>query len=194
MYNVEKAYNRMIVSCNEKRSRSTRLKNWSQFIRLRDQNKCLSCDDATYLAAHHIVRKSLIPQAQYLPGNGISLCNACHRHVHEGFNGKPNNSLPMDSQGGEKIERMTSLYGLLSKSSYGKDARYYALSPEVLSMFKILQGYNWETYFDGSDVEQACEIWRCCPKQVRDSLLEANGLHSSELAAFGKGVTLIFDD
>ena len=193
MCDLDRAYRRLILSIQEKRARSTRLKNWSRFIRLRDGNRCVACHDYSKVAAHHIIRKTLLPHAQFLPGNGISLCYDCHSYVHRGFNGKPDLRLPMDTQGGEKIETMTSLFRLLSESSREKEPQYYELSSEILAKFKSFQGYDTATQFEGNDVEQAYDIWRCCPRQMRDAILSANGFSSHNLGPFGKGVTILFD-
>lgn len=181
------------MSVQEKRAKSTRLKNWSRFIRLRDGDKCAACLKPGKVAAHHIIRKSFLPHAQFLPGNGISLCYYCHSVVHQGFNGRQDLHLPMDSQGGEKIETMASLFNLLSKSSQGKNPQFYELSEEVLAQFKRFQGYDASTQFKGNDAEQAYKIWRSCPRQLRDTLLSANGFSPDNSGAFRKGVTLFFD-
>jgi hypothetical protein len=46
-------------------------------------------------------------------GNGITLCSTCHADAHRGFNGRADLGLPMDAQGGEKIELLVDLYGAL---------------------------------------------------------------------------------
>ncbi|HAU8253965.1 TPA: HNH endonuclease [Vibrio vulnificus] len=172
---LEKTYNRLILSCNRDRARATCLNNWSKFIRRRDNNTCVICGSIESVSAHHIVRKSLIPQAQYLPGNGITLCKDCHKEMHEGFNGKPDTSLPMDTQGGEKIEGIAYLFGVLRNSSNGRESKYYALSPDVLRMFKQFQGYDIREEFTGNDVCKAHLIWQGAPRQVINAILRANG-------------------
>lgn len=93
------------------------------------------------------------------------------------------------TQGGENIETMTSLFRLLAESSWGIKPQYYELSSEVLVTFKLFQGYDAATQFKGNDIEQAYEIWRCCPKQMRDAILSANRFSSHNLDPFGKGLT-----
>lgn len=83
-------------------SREFCLRRWSDFIRERDGHRCVDCHSRRRLSAHHICRKTLLETAQFETGNGITLCNKCHRRVHEGFNGRPDLSLPVDAQ---KMER-----------------------------------------------------------------------------------------
>lgn len=45
-------------------------------------------------------------EAQFQTGNGITLCKKCHTEAHTGFNRRPDLSLPMNAQGGEKIETL----------------------------------------------------------------------------------------
>lgn len=175
MEDLDSTYNRLIMSCNLDRIRATCLNNWSMFIRCRDNNSCVICDSGERVSAHHIVRKSLIPQAQFLPGNGISLCRNCHKEVHKGFNGKPNVSIPMDTQGGEKIEVLAYLFGVLRESSIDREPKYYDLSPDVLSMFKEFQGYDIREKFTGNDACKAYLIWQGAPRQVVNAVLHASG-------------------
>src|SRR3954469_16077144 len=100
-----------VVSTGLSHRRSLRL--WSEFVRMRDGARCVLCGDVEGISAHHICRKSFMVVAQFETGNGISLCRSCHREVHSGFNGRPDFALPMDAQGGEKINIMEDLYGRL---------------------------------------------------------------------------------
>jgi len=130
-----------------------------------------------------------------MTGNGITLCEKCHTSVHSGFNGKPNLLLPMDSEGGEKIEVLTSLYKLLLDDARERDQHrdeYYYLSDQILREFKLLQDYDPFEYFPGLRLEQAYMIWNSCPMGLRNNLLEENGI-SSGSSPFLPGVTFIFD-
>ncbi len=89
------------------------LRLWSAFVQARDGHRCVDCRRSRHLAAHHVCRKSFLPEARFQTGNGITLCRDCHREVHGGFNGRADLSLPMDAQGGEKIDTMERLYAVL---------------------------------------------------------------------------------
>ena len=83
------------------------LRSWSAFIRVRDGNRCLACSSTHSRAAHHIVRKSFLPESRFETGNGITLCSKCHRSAHAGFNGKADLAQPIDAQGVERIAAET---------------------------------------------------------------------------------------
>ena len=113
-----------------------------------------------------------------MTGNGISLCQDCHKEAHEGFNGRPNLQLPMDAQGGEKIEIMTDLYGELCRDATERNLLrddYYFLSDLVLSKFKMFQGFDPFIHFPGLCIEQAYLIWLQTPLNTKNALLVANG-------------------
>lgn len=177
------------------RSQSWCLKLWSEFVRARDENRCVSCKKHERLSAHHICRKSLLPEAKYMTGNGITLCDECHRHVHQGFNGKPDLSLPMDTQNGEKIETLTSLYKLLLDDAVKRcilSDKHYFLSDQVLCKFKLFQSYDPYEYFPGVRLEQAYLIWNSAPLTIRNRILEANGF-TPRSEPFLPGVSILYD-
>jgi 5-methylcytosine-specific restriction endonuclease McrA len=89
--------------------RERRLRRWSEFIRERDGHRCVDCHSRRRLSAHHICRKSFLAEPQFETGNGITLCSTCHREAHRGFNARPDLSLPVDAQGGEKLAAMERL-------------------------------------------------------------------------------------
>src|SRR5690349_8596450 len=93
---IEQGLSRLRRVVTTGRSLVTCLRLWSEFIRLRDGNRCVACHETKNLSAHHICRKSFFREARFLTGNGITLCRTCHKEVHAGFNGKPDMSLPMD--------------------------------------------------------------------------------------------------
>ena len=150
------------------------LRLWSQFIRLRDGGRCVVCHTKRQLSAHHIVRKSFLPQAQFQTGNGITLCRPCHAEPHKAFNQKPDLSLPMDAQCGEHLELLTALFGTLvndAKKRKMLNDEYYHLSDEVLLVFKDFQGISstvpfpalvWSRLFSfGSKLQGACLMPFC---------------------------------
>jgi hypothetical protein len=110
---MENALARLNAALSGKQSHRRRLQLWSWFIRVRDGHRCVECAATKKLAAHHICRKSLLPGAQFQTGNGITLCDECHREAHRHFNGRADLDLPMDAQGGEKLDLMERLYGAL---------------------------------------------------------------------------------
>jgi hypothetical protein len=74
----------------------------------------VDCHSRERLSAHHICRKSFLAEAQFQTGNGITLCSTCHREMHQGFNARPDLSVPVDAQGGEKLAAMERLYSILT--------------------------------------------------------------------------------
>ncbi|HEY3783363.1 MAG TPA: hypothetical protein VGL56_19960 [Fimbriimonadaceae bacterium] len=93
---------------------------WSKFIRARDGERCVACGCCTGdLAAHHICRKTVLAEARFMTGNGVTLCSRCHAGVHEGFNGCPDLGQPMDAEGGEKIELLADIFMQLANASAG---------------------------------------------------------------------------
>src|SRR5260221_454758 len=168
---------------------------WSALIRTRDGNKCAACSSVRNLAAHHICRKTFLPEARLQTGNGITLCRTCHRDVHAGFNGRADLTQPMDAQGGEKVETLCLLFGLLLQNARERDIlcdELYFLSDSVLCKFKMFQGFDPCTEFPGSRLEQAHSIWNRSPLQVRNAILEANGFRMSDKPI--SGICLQFDD
>lgn len=179
------------------RSTSHVLRMWSQFVRLRDAQVCVLCRREPHLSAHHIVRRSFLPQAQFETGNGISLCASCHRMPHAEFNGRPDLGVPMDMQGGEKIELMMMLFGALSNDAASRGILrddYYYVSDESLVVFKSFQGIPRATTFPGHRVEQAHLIWRQSPRASLKAVLLANGVRLSEdFIQIGSSATIDFD-
>lgn len=192
---VELAYSRLHRASENRHSHQRQLRLWSEFIRTRDGHRCVDCHATTRLAAHHICRKSFLPDAQFLTGNGITLCPGCHREMHAGFNGRPDMTLPMDAQGGEKIDAMERLYYILLTDATERgltDSRYYFLNEKVLSYFKELQGFKRTIEFPGSPLEQAYMIWRQSPGLVVQALTRANGISFPE-GPILPGLTIVFD-
>lgn len=175
------------------RSQSYCLSKWSEFVRTRDGHRCVDCHQSDGLSAHHIFRKVLAPPAQFDPGNGITLCEQCHKGCHKGFNRRPNLSLPVDAEGGEKLALMERLYCILYQDSVERNLDYepfYSLSDIVISTLKKLQGYSVDTHFTGSSLQRAFTILATCERQLRDAILEANGF-SVEAEPILPGTVLI---
>jgi len=165
---------------------------WSKFVRLRDDGRCVNCGSSDGVSAHHIVRKCFLPEASLQVGNGITLCRICHKHPHEMFNRRPNLDLPMDAQGGEKIDLMTCYFYLLLADARERGLlcdRFYFLSDGVLQTFKRFQEYD-SVIFPGTRVEQAYLIWRQGSRRVRDAILRANGCALPENFILTNGITL----
>lgn len=164
---------RLFSAIQKGSSDPTCLARWSEFIRARDDFACVMCGSADRISAHHICRKSLLQQARYEPGNGITLCWACHREVHRGFNGRANLQQPMDMEGGEKIEILARLYGILAGAAQrreNKNPYLYYLSKGTLKRFKLLQGFEVNKRFAGTRVKQAAEIWMLTPNHLVNAI------------------------
>jgi len=149
---------------------------WSHFIRIRDNGRCVVCRSRKGIVAHHIVRKSFLVEARFQTGNGIALCEVCHRQPHEAFNRRPNLDLPMDAEGGENIDLLTEFFGrLLTDAKQRTILRddFYFLSDEVLARFKLAQGFEPDYYFAGFRLEQAFAIWDQCPQNTWVAMLGA---------------------
>jgi len=172
---LDKALSRLNDAISHRRSAKHCLGLWSTFVRLRDDSRCVDCHATKRVAAHHICRKSFLPEAAFDTGNGISLCDDCHRTIHRGFNSRADLELPMDAQGGEKIDVMERLYGILSQDARDRDMLrddYYFLSDDVLVRFKLFQGFHPETALPGARLEQAALIWSQCPQHTLAALLD----------------------
>ena len=174
--------------------RERRLRRWSEFIRERDGHRCVDCHSRRRLSAHHICRKSFLAEPQFETGNGITLCSACHREVHRGFNARPDLSLPVDAQGGEKLAAMERLYSILTDDAVERGLmrdEFYFLSDELLASFKRMQGYDPATYFPGSRIEQAYLILAEGELGMRRAMAEANGVPMTNQPLLPGGLFLV---
>ena len=63
------------------------LTTWAKQIKKRDCC-CQKCGATENLEAHHLFNKALMPELGLCLGNGIALCNPCHRELHS-IIGKP---------------------------------------------------------------------------------------------------------
>lgn len=175
---VDEAMSRLERALVRRTSRYHCLRLWSQFIRIRDGKRCVDCHETKGISAHHICRKTLVPKASFLPGNGITLCRKCHSEVHENFNGRPDLSQPIDAQGGEKLDLMERLYCILSDDASERNmpARHYYLGEGFLGMLKSWQGLGRNVVFAGFDVEQAYRILATVEPALVSAILRANGI------------------
>ncbi len=178
-------------------SRVTRLRRWSEFIRERDGHRCVECNSRQRLAVHHISRKTFFKAAQFQTGNGITLCRDCHNEVHCGFNGRPDLSLPVDAQGGEKLPLMERLYSILVDDATDRGLMcedFYFLSDEVLQSFKTMQGDDPETQFPGSRLELAYLILAETEHPLRSAIAAANGFQMPRGPMLPGGMLIGLDD
>lgn len=190
------AFDSFLATLEHETTLGTRLNRWSRFVRTRDGHRCVACGSTEQLAAHHITRKSFMWYAQLDPGNGITLCRACHKEPHAGFNRRPNLQQPMDAQGGEKIEVMWSLYQLLLRDAVERSLlceEFYYINPHVIRSFKLLQGINPDLEFSGGSLEQVCRIWRQTPRHILAALMRANGFEPPQAFIQDGPVSLFFD-
>lgn len=176
---VEAALDRLNHSVTAGLNRTSCLRRWSEFIRERDDHRCVDCHATRHLSAHHICRKVFLPEAEFQTGNGITLCRDCHREVHQGFNGRPDLRDPMDAQGGEKLRYMERLYYILDQDAVERDMLrpgFYDLTDQTLAKFKLFQGFEPDTVFPGPAVRQAYLIWAQTSLNVRRAMAAANGV------------------
>ncbi|ADP70736.1 HNH nuclease [Rhodomicrobium vannielii ATCC 17100] len=179
------------------RSRLSCLRRWSEFIRERDGYRCVDCHSQEDLSAHHICRKSFFSAAQFDTGNGITLCRQCHKELHAGFNGRPNMLLPVDAEGGEKLGLMERLYSILLDDAVERGLMredFYFLSDEILGFLRKMQGYEVDTYFPGSRLEQAYLILAVSERQVLRAIAEANGFVLDERPLLPGGAMEVLND
>lgn len=177
-------------------SRERCLRRWSEFIRERDGHRCVDCHSRHRLAAHHICRKSFLATAEFQTGNGITLCSSCHAEMHKGFNGRPNLNLPVDAQGGEKLQKMERLYSILTDDAVERGLtreEFYFISDDVLTCFKRMQGYEWAT-FPGARIEQAYLILAECEYGIRKSMTAVDGLPPPDRPLLPGGMYLVFSE
>jgi hypothetical protein len=179
MSSIRAALDRLDQAIAAGLNRSRCLRRWSEFVRERDDHRCVDCHSTRNLSAHHICRKVFLPEAEYQTGNGITLCGECHRQIHQGFNRRPDLLEPMDAQGGEKLQNMERLYCILDQDAVERrlpQMEFYNLSDQILAKFKLFQGFALDTPFPGPPVRQAYLIWAQTNLKTRLALAEANGV------------------
>lgn len=173
---LDHALRRLAVAVENQRDPRYCHRLWSEFVRLRDLHRCVICNGPPPVFAHHLFRRSFLPQARFEVGNGITLCRSCHSTVHSAFNRRPDLSLPMDAEGGENIDMMVELMGRLIFDARERGIlcdKYYFLSDQLLSVSKRVQGFDESLQFHGTRLEQAHEIWRRAPSPLMSAILTA---------------------
>ncbi|HCF3155263.1 TPA: HNH endonuclease [Pseudomonas aeruginosa] len=118
---------------------------WGRFIRMRDGYRCVHCESRQKIQAHHIFRRTTFPDGKYELGNGITLCNECHRSLHAQFNGRSLKDEPLNARGGDDQDEMAYLYGRLEVDAddRGLDKEhFYFISDRMLEYFVEMQGYE----------------------------------------------------
>ncbi|WP_138830608.1 HNH endonuclease [Bradyrhizobium sp. KBS0727] len=173
------------------------LRLWSDFIRERDGHRCVDCHSRKRLSAHHICRKSFLRIAEFQTGNGITLCHDCHKEMHRGFNARPDLSLPVDAQGGEKLAAAERLFSILTDDAVERNLmkdEFYFLSDKVLGSLKRMQGYDPATYFPGSRIEQAYLILAECELGMRRAMAGADGMPMTSEPLLPGGLYLVLPE
>lgn len=61
---------------------NTTLANWRKQVWKRDNCRCVICGSREGLNVHHIIPVSVSEKYKYVPGNGVTLCETCHRLAH----------------------------------------------------------------------------------------------------------------
>lgn len=104
----------------------------------------------------------------------------------------------MDAEGGEKIDTMERLYGTLLEDARARGIlsdKYYFLGDDVLVTFKRFQGFDSETVFPGTRLEQAYLIWRQCPRHTLNAVARTLGFEiPASPMLLGQAVLVFGDD
>lgn len=157
------------AAVENQRSAKWILRQWGFFIKVRDANRCVSCKSENRIQAHHIVRKTLYPWGAVEAGNGITLCEECHKRVHEKSNGPADLSAPLGEA--DDQDEWAFLFGLLlddaEKRGIDQD-EFYFFEDHMLKFFVNVQGYEsrYQAVIRGeiSRIRFAHEIWRVMPE------------------------------
>jgi hypothetical protein len=160
----------LIEPIDRRRSRAWLNRLWSRFIKVRDGYRCSCCDTTENIQAHHILRKTRCTWAALDLGNGITLCVACHRKVHDQFNGRPDLLLPLGLEQGDDQDEWGFLFGVLRDDAVRRglhEDEFYCLSDGVLEFSNAYQGYEEfreaMTREEISRIRFTHEIWRLMP-------------------------------
>lgn len=139
----------------------------------------MNCGTLTTIHAHHVVRQTLYPWGRYELGNGITLCDECHRKVHEQFNGRPDLQRPLGALGSDDQDEWAYLYGLLSDDAVARRIdrdEFYYLGDFMLMFFIKCQGYEqlYELVVQRklTRIRFAHEIWKSMPEDFYANVIE----------------------
>jgi hypothetical protein len=193
---IEKRLDRLHAALAKDRSKKYCIHLWSKFIKERDDYRCINCKSKINISAHHICRKSFLGNAQFQTGNGITLCSKCHKLIHRGFNRRPDLSLPVDAQNGEKLSCMGRLYSILTDDAVNRGLireDFYFLTNELLEFYKRMQGLESGVNFPGLPIEQAFLILSETEFPLRQAIAKANGVNIPSLPLFPGGLCLVFE-
>jgi len=162
------------------RSVRWRLRLWGRLIKSRDGHRCICCQGTEGVQAHHIIRKILLPDGAFDPGNGITLCNVCHRRVHADFNQRPDRSLPMGAKQGDDQDEWSFLFGILMDDAISRGLsqnEFYYISDAVLDFSVSYQGYGGlREAVEAREISRLRfmhEIWRAMPERFYEKLVVA---------------------
>jgi hypothetical protein len=139
------------------------LRLWRAFIVERDGYQCVWCESNERLNAHHVFRRTLLPQAQFQTGNGITLCRSCHADVHSIWNGRPLPCEPLNCRGGDDIDTIADLFYALEQDGIERgtsEERFYYLSDNVLDGFQAWQGIEPVGRLQRARISEAHRIWQ----------------------------------
>ncbi|MNW40386.1 hypothetical protein D3C74_174990 [compost metagenome] len=164
---------------SKRRSKKWCLRLWSNFIRARDDHRCVNCESSNEIQAHHIMRQVVCPLGMFEIGNGITLCRDCHKKIHREFNGRPLPSEPLNARGGDDQDEMAYLYGILYEDAQKRgvpENEFYYISDELLNFFNKYQGYDEFveriSELQISRIRLAHEIWRPMPMYWYEKIFE----------------------
>lgn len=71
---------------------------------------------------------------------------------------------------------------------------FYFLSDEVLTRFKLFQGFDADAPFPGFPTQQAYLIWAQSPLSIRRALAEANGFQMIDQPILPGEAYIVFED
>lgn len=193
---IEHHLEKLNKSIVENRSKYTTTRIWSEYVKIRDGNKCLKCFSRQKIEAHHIFRKCFQEQAKFYTGNGISLCKECHKEIHKKFNRKPISEI-MNADGGDDPDYITENFFYLfrdAKKIFNTQEidRYYRIEEELLEKSKYYQGIDIQKIPHGPRIQQAFWLWRQCPPKALKELMANEGLVIDP--PFEEGVTIVISD
>jgi hypothetical protein len=119
----------------------------------------------------------LYPLGAFEIGNGISLCQQCHRKVHATFNRRPDLVAPLGAENGDDQDEWAFLFGILLDDAVNRrfdPDEFYFIGDQMLRFFVKAQGYSdlYASVERGelSRLRFAHEIWRSMPEKFYANL------------------------